>query len=381
MSLEDRLSDALDAAGRAHDRPADLLDGVQARIERERRSRRAALLGGGVAALAAAAALTVLLLNRAPDSKQVRVDPSDTTTTTSTTSTTVLPGVVPTPTTAPAKPTPPAAPKVFVGLVDDTKIVVAEPATGRVVRTLYTSPERYGAGSPVLDPSGQDVYYTTTENQKGMVWKVPVVGGTPKAMFPGCAVQVSPDGRKAAVVGGSNGCREGITVHDLGAGTSQLFGRGSMGEEEFVSEAGWTADSTSVVFTAAPGSEMPGRVFRFDIATPVTLDRARKLGPAGDTADSWSSPQYLPGTSSVKVIEYCCMVDAEPPPSDSSDVVVIDAAGKEIDRWRTPQDVESVTVAANGSGAELYLGNRGELYRREGDTLRKLTGTWSAIDW
>ena len=375
MSFEDRISDALDAAAAVHDRPADLMAGIDAGIVAARARRRRRIAAGASLGAAAAVLAFVVLVSRPPDRREVHLRPATTTTTTAVDgSTTTAASVVAPPTSIAVN-----APPTFAGVVEDGRLVVADAETGRVTRTLYRPADGTFVSAPAMSGDGRTVYFATTAGQQGVVWRVALAGGKPERVADGCGVAVSKEGERLAMVGTSSGCREGITVLDASTRrTVATFPDGGFAPHVFSVE--WDLGGRWLLFEAAD-EEMPSRIYRLDVERHRTLADAELVGPRGDVAESWSSLEVVPHGESTYAIEYCCMVDAEPPDSDVSSILRIDSAsGAVLDRRVTPEDITDVAVSMTGK-ARLFVGNRRQLYREDVNGWRRLEGTWIFVDW
>jgi hypothetical protein len=370
VTLDQRMHDALDAAAGVYEAPDDLFDRVTLAIADDARRGRRLRITGATTAVLAAAAIAALVVVAQPDGRTVKVQPADPTTTAPalTSTTTEAPT-----TTTDVTPPPPAPPATFAGLLTDGRLVLADSLTGRVVRTLVQPREGESVGSMAQSSDGKVVFFGLGDRQASSVMKMSTAGGQPTRIGDGCMVGLSPD--NAFLVHG--GCRADLAVTNLHTGETRRVPNGEFPDSVFDVKL---VDADTVVFGAA-GEEMPTVLYRLDVGRHRTLSDAQRLGPPDGSGAPWHLGGTVSGDGPLRVIEYCCMKDAEPDPSDTADLLLVDlASGKVLDRQRLTQDMTAFDVDATGT-AELYLGQFFELFRREGDRYRRLSGEWHRVDW
>lgn len=184
--------------------------------------------------------------------------------------------------THPDRPTTP--PDSFVAFTDDGDIVVAETATGQIVRRVVGRANLSGPAGGLTVQDGRILFYSTTIGQGDCaVWTVPLAGGTPKRIATGAWPSVSPDGRLLAYTR-SEGCgvkRTTLTVRDLATGATRSW---TDPDEEFPPGGvfDWRHDSKAVYIQSC-GADQCGPS---EVDTTATGPAMRYLdGPRGEPLD------------------------------------------------------------------------------------------------
>lgn len=179
----------------------------------------------------------------------------------------------------PARPsTPPAS---FVAVTESGDIVVAETATGQIVRKVVPRSDRIGTIDAMsVAPGGKTLYFSTTIGHEDCaVWSVPLAGGTPKRIATGLSPAVSPDGAKLAFA--RVGCGQKgttFTVRTLSTGAETTW----KDDQELPADGvlDWAPDSRTLYLVQCGA----------DTCGPVTVDTSR---PAGSIQKGFIQPEDL----------------------------------------------------------------------------------------
>lgn len=204
--------------------------------------------------------------------------------------------------THPDRPTTP--PDSFVAFTDAGDIVVAETATGQIVRKVVAAADLPGAVDALsVAPGGRILYYSTTIGHEGCaVWTVPLAGGTPKRIATGGAPAVSPDGKWLAFVRPRCGqSKTTLTIREISSGQDRTWD--DTAELPADAALDWSPDSKTLYLMQC-GADTCGPV-AVDPQQPPEPLRKRYVQPEDldGRAFGWSWP-VTRGSQFVTTVDY-----------------------------------------------------------------------------
>jgi len=311
-----------------------LVELVMAEGGRRRRRRAAAFAGGAAAVLALAGSLQLVQLRGNQENLKTADTPTsapapdhqsdnELSTTPGSTTTTAAGGNAGSGDEASA---PPEA-TTFAGLTPDNRVVLGNAETGEIVKELARPTD--DGGIPVccvaLSPDRRTVYYVTASRKTGTdpgdakIYRIATTGsGTPVAVGTGWDPAISPDGKWLAYTRNSTQ----IVLNYMSTGQNQVM-TGLPNREESIQDLAFTADSTSLIFSAA-ATEAPAELYGLylDLSRVASLTDARQLGPPDGVPDGtgWYAPDARATDGTVGAVESCCALDAA---SYNADIALI----------------------------------------------------------
>lgn len=236
------------------------------------------------------------------------------------------------------------------------EIVEVDADSGRVRRTvvdLGADSEAVAAQGGLIDAldlaaDRRVLYYSRYLPGPGSVYRVELPDGAPQRIAEGYAASVSPDGRRLALVRGTE-----LVIRELATGQERVFHDvvGDLG----AARTAWAADSRRVAVEIS-GADV-SVVDIVETHTGEVVD----LHPGGELEVDYRviSPGYRPSDGALAVV--CChdgeLVEGEPP--QSTELVLHDpVTGAEQSRMRLPFSAWDFDWDATGSHLLLTDGDR-----------------------
>lgn len=282
----------------------------------------------------------------------------------------------------------------FAAITEDGAVVIADAATGRVLRILVEAPETRdrGAWPPSVSRTadGRAVYYTTPGDSRcsldvagevvggGQAWRVSSVGEPPEQVATADQIAVSPDGSGLAY-----SCRNRVTVRQVDSGVEPFFEILWSGDAD-VRELAWSPDGATLL-VGAGGPEAPTEVSVVDAGDWSV----RLLGPPEDAevGTGWYSPEVRESDGLVGLVRHCCSRDANSYDGGYAFAVVAPNSGRVIDTAELPA-FGAVEYDLTGDHQLLlvvpYDGQTTALYRRDASgpfVAIEEADRFQAIDW
>jgi hypothetical protein len=249
-------------------------------------------------------------------------------------------------------------PTTFLAVRDDSRLVMADTATGRDQRVLFDlgpqddTGEQQAINGLALSPDRRTAFFSVgPEPMHGVLYKVAVDGGPAERIGSGWRPAVSPDGRRLASME-----LDTVVVRDLATGAVRRLEP----EEDNISDpmaVAWAADSRHLFVDAIWQQSL--RVVDADTAT--NWADGPLLGPGPDHGEYWlTGVRATDGSVGALIALY-------PPQSDAAEpartfVVLDPATGAETSRLDLPFAAWSSVYDATGRH-QLFVAEDGSLHR------------------
>jgi WD40-like Beta Propeller Repeat len=300
--------------------------------------------------------------------------------------------------TAPASAAPP--PPGLVAVTAAGALVVLNPATGAVARTLVAGGV---VGDEVSVQGNGTVFFAVRRGCSDEIESVADTGGTPAAITAGSLPAVSPDGTKIAYASEpslTTGCVPGspdltplykLVVRTLSTGTQATYPMVPAGQDSGlpapISHLSWAPDNQTIAVSISSVQDNEGwNLALVDTATAkyylsgAGVSYVRATG-APNARDSYlREGVYLPD-GELFVSRACC---AGVPPRNTSRLMwEVSTSGTLVHQVAIGfPTLEHVSLDVNAAGTWLLYLAGGDLYiSRGGATPRKLTGGLIAAAW
>jgi hypothetical protein len=273
----------------------------------------------------------------------------------------------------------PAGP-TFAAVTLDGDVVLADPTSGEVLRTLLPAHSAAPVGDVALDNSGSTVYAATYIDYRGGPL-LRLRPGEPVSVIGSAeAVAVSPDGLRLATINGEGYRTAEIQILDADSGgnlsslsLADLTGDGDL----YVRNVEWDASGDRLLVEAGfpeAGSEL----FLVD-----PEGSARRIGPPDTRPDGtgWSLGGPIQGER-VLVAENCCALDANSYETDSALLEIDTSTGVEYNRIPLGDNFARPSVSPEGTKLIVTDCCGSPDTRVRDDELRPLGGPiYLAVDW
>lgn len=280
---------------------------------------------------------------------------------------------------------PAEAPVTFLAVRDQTRLVVADTATGQDQRVLFDlgpqvlDPEfeRQIIMGLALSPDGKTAFFAAgkrPEPESRVIYRVAVDGGQPGQIGPGSWPAVSPDGRRLAFIDD-----ETVVVQDLATGATRRLPLAPDDDSDpYTYRPGtvaWAVDSRHLVLA----SSWRDSLTVLDADTAAHQLDGRSIGAAPLSGEYWlSGVRATDGFVGALISLWKPETDVGQP---SYTFVVLDpTTGAERERADLP--FAAVDAVYDASGCyQLFLAEDGSVYRSGGDGFMRIPGAASLVAW
>jgi (2Fe-2S) ferredoxin len=279
-----------------------------------------------------------------------------------------------------------AVPRAIVASTTAETLVVLDPDTGAVRRTLAaiqgnptdcnTEGGCQAIGTMVVSPDGKTVYYEEVgEPVSGIINRVPLAGGPIEQVTMGSYPTLSPDGQRLAYLLPT----PAIVIRTLSTGAEQTI---EAGGDEYVQmdHLAWSPSGDRLAVEITENGKA-STVALVRLNTDKTVRAAPKVSP---TTIPGGTPQTILGvptwrgtTGELIVVSQCCF----PEPGERSQLVRLQADGQRS-LGATPIETSVWDLAYDRTGqARLLVGLDDYLSVATAGQVRRLPGSYVAAAW